>query len=127
MNTPQFDVSEEPREPRQQVWIKADGKLPDDPLLHVAIMTYATDMSLLDTAMLPHGLSRLSPNLTLASLDHSVWFHRPFRTDQWFLFDQESPVSYGARALIQGHVFSQDGNLVASVVQEGLIRIVKPR
>ena len=127
VNAPQFDVRDEPREPKQRVWVKADGQLPNDPLLHAAIMTYATDMSLLDTVMLPHRISRLSPNLTLASLDHSVWFHRPFRTDKWFLFDQESPVSYGARALIQGHVFSQDGNLVASVVQEGLFRIRKPR
>ena len=126
VDTPPYDVREEPREPRQQVWVRADGQLPDDPLLHAAIMTYATDMSLLDTVMLPHRISRLSANLMLASLDHSVWFHRPFRTDEWFLFDLESPVSYGARALIQGHVFSQDGNLVASVVQEGLFRTTKP-
>lgn len=81
VNTPSFDIGDEPREPRQQVWIKADGKLSDDPLLHAAIVTYATDMSLLDTVMLPHGLSRLNSNLMLASLDHSVWFHRQFRSD----------------------------------------------
>ncbi len=126
VGAPQFDVRDEPREPRQQVWVRADGELGDDPLLHPAIATYATDMSLLDTVMLPHKLSRLNSNLMLASLDHSVWFHRPFRTDRWFLFDQESPVSYGARALIRGQVFSHDGNLVASVAQEGLIRVAKP-
>ena len=127
VNPPQFDVREEPREPKQHVWVRADGALPDDPLLHAAIMTYATDMSLLDSAMLPNRVSRLTPNLSLASLDHSVWFHRPFRVDEWFLIDQESPVSYGGRALVRGNVFSRDGRLIASVAQEGLFRLATPK
>lgn len=124
VDTPQFDIREKPREPKQYVWVRADGKLPDDPLLHAAIMTYATDMSLLDTIMLPNQVSRLTPNLMLASLDHSVWFHGPFRVDEWFLFDQESPVSYGGRALVRGNVFSREGNLIVSVAQEGLFRLI---
>ena len=124
VDTPQFDIRDRPREPRQYVWVRADGELPDDPLLHASIMTYATDMSLLDTVMLPNQVSRLTPNLMLASLDHSVWFHRPFKVNEWFLFDQESPVSYGGRALVRGNVFSRDGRLIVSVAQEGLFRLI---
>jgi acyl-CoA thioesterase-2 len=104
------------------VWLRADGDLPDDPLLHVCLMTYASDMTLLDTVLLRHGLSWADGHTTGASLDHAMWFHRPFRADQWLLYAQESPAAGGARGLARGEVFTADGDLVVSVVQEGLIR-----
>ncbi|MBO0770612.1 MAG: acyl-CoA thioesterase II [Actinobacteria bacterium] len=104
------------------VWLRADGELPDDPLLHVCLMTYASDMTLLDSVLLRHGLSWADGSTTGASLDHAMWFHRPFRADQWLLYAQESPVAAGARGLARGEVFTADGDLVVSVVQEGLIR-----
>jgi acyl-CoA thioesterase-2 len=110
------------RTTRNMVWLRVDGKLPDDPLLHVCLMTYASDMTLLDPVLLGHGLSWLDGHTTGASLDHAMWFHRPFRADQWLLYAQESPVAYGARGLARGEVFTASGELVVSVVQEGLIR-----
>jgi acyl-CoA thioesterase II len=104
------------------VWLRANGDLPDDPLLHVCLMTYASDMTLLDTVLLRHGLSWADGHTTGASLDHAMWFHRPFRADRWLLYAQESPASGGARGLARGEVFTQEGDLVVSVVQEGLIR-----
>ncbi|SHE95580.1 acyl-CoA thioesterase-2 [Ferrithrix thermotolerans DSM 19514] len=108
--------------PIQRVWMRADGTLPDDPLIHACVVAYASDMSLLNSAMVPHGLSWDSDNVMAASLDHAMWFHRPFRADEWFLYDQESPNAYGARALARGHIFSRNGDLIVSVVQEGLVR-----
>jgi acyl-CoA thioesterase II len=105
-----------------QVWIRADGELPDDPLLHVCLMTYASDMTLLDSVLLANGLSWADGKTVGASLDHAMWFHRPFRTDQWLLYSQESPVAAGARGLARGELFTRDGKLVVSVMQEGLIR-----
>ncbi|HEY7430803.1 MAG TPA: acyl-CoA thioesterase II [Streptosporangiaceae bacterium] len=104
------------------VWLRADGDLPDDPLLHVCLMTYASDMSLLDSVLLRHGLSWLDGRTSGASLDHAMWFHRPFRADRWLLYAQQSPASGGARGLARGEVFTQEGDLVVSVVQEALIR-----
>ena len=104
------------------VWLRADGELPDDPLLHVCLMTYASDMTLLDSVLLAHGLSWADGRTTGASLDHAMWFHRPFRADRWLLYSQESPIAGGARGLARGQVFTSDGELVVSVVQEGLIR-----
>jgi acyl-CoA thioesterase-2 len=104
------------------VWLRVDGDLPDDPLLHVCLMTYASDMTLLDSVLLAHGLSWVDGRTSGASLDHAMWFHRPFRADRWLLYAQESPVAYGARGLARGEVFTADGDLVVSVVQEGLIR-----
>jgi acyl-CoA thioesterase-2 len=104
------------------VWLRADGELPDDPLLHVCLMTYASDMTLLDTVLLRHGLSWADGQTTGASLDHAMWFHRPFRADRWLLYAQESPAAGGARGLARGEVFTADGDLVVSVMQEGLIR-----
>ncbi|HEY1666448.1 MAG TPA: acyl-CoA thioesterase II [Trebonia sp.] len=104
------------------VWLRVDGDLPDDPLLHVCLMTYASDMTLLDSVLLAHGLSWVDGRTMGASLDHAMWFHRPFRADRWLLYAQESPVAYGARGLARGQVFTRDGELVVSVVQEGLIR-----
>jgi acyl-CoA thioesterase-2 len=112
-----------PRPPRQRVWLRADGQLPDDQLLHACMVTYASDMTLLDSAFLPHGVYWDSPRVMGASLDHAMWFHRPFRADGWLLYDQESPSAAGARALAQGHIFTADGRLVVSVVQEGLVRV----
>ena len=104
------------------VWLRVAGDLPDDPLLHVCLMTYASDMTLLDSVLLAHGLSWMDGKTMGASLDHAMWFHRPFRADRWLLYAQESPVASGGRGLAQGQLFTQDGELVVSVVQEGLIR-----
>ena len=104
------------------VWLRVSGELPDDPLLHVCLMTYASDLTLLDTVLLEHGVSWHDGRTTGASLDHAMWFHRPFRADQWLLYAQESPIAYGARGLARGEVFTAGGDLVVSVVQEGLIR-----
>ena len=109
-----------PRAPRQQVWLRADGHLPNDPLLHACVVAYASDMTLLDTTMLPHGL--VFDAGVMASLDHAMWFHRPFRADEWLLYDQVSPVAEGARGLATGAIYRQEGQLAVSVVQEGLIR-----
>ena len=107
--------------PRQRVWMRADGTLPDDPVLHQCIVTYASDMSLLDTTLLPHAKWH-SPDVFMASLDHAMWFHRPFRADEWWLYEQDTPTATGGRGLARGHMWDRSGNLVASVVQEGLIR-----
>jgi acyl-CoA thioesterase-2 len=104
------------------VWLRVTGELPDDPLLHVCLMTYASDLTLLDTVLIEHGVSWFDGRTSGASLDHAMWFHRPFRADQWLLYAQESPVAYGGRGLARGEVFTADGELVVSVVQEGLIR-----
>jgi acyl-CoA thioesterase II len=106
-----------------EVWLRVDGELPDDPLLHVCLMTYASDMTLLDTVLLGHSLSWLDGRTTGASLDHAMWFHRSFRADRWLLYAQESPVAYGGRGLARGQVFTAEGQLVVSVMQEGLIRV----
>jgi acyl-CoA thioesterase-2 len=108
--------------PRQNVWIRALGTFPDDPALHAAILAYATDMTLLDTALFAHGKSLFDPDLLLASLDHSIWFHRPCRADDWLLYAQDSPSSQGGRGFTRGSIYSQSGVLVASTAQEGVIR-----
>ncbi len=104
------------------IWLRVDGELPDDPLLHVCLMTYASDMTLLDSVLLGHGLTWLDGSTSGASLDHAMWFHRPFRADRWLLYAQDSPVASGARGLAHGEVFTAEGELVVSVMQEGLIR-----
>jgi acyl-CoA thioesterase II len=111
---------------RSVVWLKADGELPDDPLLHVCLMTYASDMTLLDTVLLAHGASWGESVAIGASLDHAMWFHRPFRIDRWLLFVQDSPTASGARGLARGEVYTEAGELVVSVVQEGLLRRNEP-
>jgi len=110
--------------PVQQVWFRADGELPDDPLLHACVIAYASDLSLLDAALFPHGIEWDDPRLMGASLDHAMWFHRPARADQWLLYHQESPSAHGGRALCRGDVFARDGTIVVSVVQEGLVRLI---
>ncbi len=111
---------------RVRLWIRVNGRLPDDPLLHTAAFTYSSDMTLLGAALVPHGLTLGSPEIQAASLDHSIWFHRPFRADEWWLYDQVSPSASGGRGLSVARVFSRDGRLVASVAQEGLIRLTPP-
>jgi len=105
------------------VWIRATGKLPDDPAIHQCVLAYASDMSLLDTALVPHGRSLFEKEFMGASLDHALWLHRPFRADDWLLYTQESPTMTGARGFTRGLIFTRDGTLVASVAQEGLVRI----
>lgn len=108
----------------QLVWMRADGTLPDDPVLHACIVTYASDMTLLDTALRPSGVSGLTHEVMMASLDHAMWFHRPFRADDWLLYRQRSISSSGARGLAGGSIFTSGGDLAVSVVQEGLIRVL---
>jgi acyl-CoA thioesterase-2 len=109
--------------PTHNIWIRANGRLPDSPLLHQCIMAYASDMTLIDTAARPHPIEMLSVEAANASLDHAMWFHRTFRADEWLLYSQESPSMFGARGLTNGHFYRRDGTLVASVVQEGLFRV----
>ncbi len=115
-----LDPTQQPA--RSQWWIRVSGALPDHSVTQLAAFTYASDMTLLPTALVPHGLFIESSGMQAASLDHSIWFHRPFRADQWWLYDQVSPSASGGRGLALARVFSQDGQLVASVAQEGLIR-----
>jgi acyl-CoA thioesterase II len=110
-------------EPARQVWFKAVGKLPDDERLHRNLLAYASDFFLLGTSMLPHGISEFEGRLVMASLDHAMWFHRPLRVDDWLLYDMESPSASGARGFAQAGVFSRDGRLVATIAQEGLVRV----
>ncbi len=116
-----------PRPPRQLVWVRADGRLPDPLLLHQCVVAYLSDLTLLDTAALPHAIAWNDPHYVIASLDHAMWFHRPFRADEWLLYAQESPSAHGARGFTMGHLFTRDGTLAVSVAQEGLIRPVTTR
>jgi acyl-CoA thioesterase-2 len=113
-----------PRENQpHRIWLKADGTLPDDPLLHVCAVTFASDMNLLDSVLIHHGLAaRLDP-ISMASLDHAMWFHRQFRADDWLLYVSASASASGGRGLASGQFYSRDGRLVASVTQEGMIRL----
>ncbi len=110
------------QEPVQRIWMRASAPLPDDPAVHRAVLAYFSDMTLLDTALVAHNRSLFEPDLQVASLDHALWFHRPFRADEWMLYAQDSPSTSGARGLTRGSLFTADGRLVASVAQEGLIR-----
>jgi acyl-CoA thioesterase-2 len=107
---------------RFHVWIRATGRLPDEPAIHQCVLAYASDMTLLDTALVPLGKTVFNEDVMAASLDHALWFHRPFRADEWLLYAQDSPNLGGARGLARGSIFSSDGTLVASVAQEGLLR-----
>jgi acyl-CoA thioesterase-2 len=111
---------------RFNVWIRATGRLPDDPAIHRCVLAYASDMTLLDTALIPHGRSVFDRSIMGASLDHALWFHRPFRADEWLLYSQDSPNMHGARGFARGLIFTVDGTLVASVAQEGLLRERRP-
>lgn len=107
---------------RFNVWIRATGRLPDEPAIHQCVLAYASDMTLLDAALIPHGRSVFDSEIMAASLDHALWFHRPFRADEWLLYAQDSPNLSGSRGFSRGLIFAQDGTLVASVAQEGLLR-----
>ncbi len=113
-------------EPRRRLWIRADGDLPDDPLLHACVVTYASDMSLFDAILAPHRVRWDDGSFMGASLDHCMWFHRPVRADEWLLYDTESPIAHGARGLARGFLFAQGGDLMVSMVQEGLTRVIDP-
>ncbi len=114
------------QENRQRLWVRADGELADDPLLHAAVVAYASDMSIIDSILKPHEILWESGANMVVSLDHCMWFHRPFRADRWLLFDQDSPNACGARGLARGLMFDQSGRLVVSLVQEGLVRVKSP-
>ena len=110
--------------PHQAFWVRANGALPEAPLLHACVLAYASDFSLLSTALLPHGASWLTPGLAVASIDHALWFHRPFRVDDWLLYVMDSPTAQGGRGLSLGQFFDRKGRLVVSVAQENLMRRV---
>ncbi|WP_435969944.1 acyl-CoA thioesterase II [Streptomyces sp. Qhu_M48] len=123
-DTPPWGSVGEPREPRSQVWFRTNGKLADDPLLHVCLATYVSDMTLLDSVLLAHGRGGWAVgDVVGASLDHAMWFHRPFRADEWLLYDQESPSAAGGRGLGQARIWTRDGKLAISVIQEGVVRV----
>ena len=111
------------RETRQRLWVRSDGELADDPLLHAAVIAYASDMSIIDSVLKPHEVRWKNGTTMVVSLDHCMWFHRPFRADHWLLLDQDSPNAYGARGLARGLIFDEEGRLVVSLVQEGLVRV----
>lgn len=116
-----FEAQERP--PYRNIWIKANGEMPDENHFHPYVLCYASDFNLISTALLPHGIPMFDPRLRMASLDHAMWFHRPMRADEWMLYSIDSPNAFAARGFARGNVFSQDGKLIASVVQEGLIRV----
>ena len=107
---------------RARVWLRVPGPLPDEPVLHVCLLAYVSDLTLLSASLVPHDVPMDGTAVQMASLDHAMWFHRPFRIDEWLLYDQVSPSASGARGLATGRIFTRDGRLIASVVQEGLIR-----
>jgi acyl-CoA thioesterase-2 len=115
------------RDPKFHVWIRSTAPLPADPAIHQCVLAYASDMTLLDTSLIPHGRTVFDQSIQAASLDHALWFHRPFRADEWLLYAQDTPNASGARGLSRGLIFAQDGTLVASVMQEGLIREARER
>lgn len=115
-------TSKDHRDPNFHVWIRATAKLPADPAIHQCVLAYASDMTLLDTALIPHGRTVFDKSIQAASLDHALWFHRPFRADEWLLYAQDTPNAFGARGLSRGLIFARDGSHVATVAQEGLIR-----
>ena len=116
-------VTREKLEPAQHVWFRTTGPLPDNPAVHRAVLAYASDMMLLDTSLYPHARTLFDRDLQVASLDHALWFHRPFRADEWLLYAQDSPTASGGRGFNRGAIFSRDGTHIASVAQEGLIRV----
>lgn len=127
VDEPPFGEFGTPREPHSQVWFRTNGKLggaTDEPLLHVVLATYVSDMTLLDSVLLAHGRGGWAVgDVVGASLDHAMWFHRPFRADEWLLYDQESPSASGGRGLGQARIYTQDGRLAISVIQEGVVRV----
>lgn len=125
--TPSDPFGAEKRPPIRHVWFRTVARLPDDRITHQAVLAYASDYGLLPTALQPHGVHSRSRELQLASLDHALWMHRPFRADDWLLYAVESPVASGARGFVRGSIYTRDGTLVASVAQEGLMRLRTPK
>ncbi len=119
---PHNPLKPEKKPPRRLLWYRAAGALPDDPAVHRYLLAYASDFNFLLTTLLPHGVSWITPGMQVASLDHAMWFHRPFRFDDWLLYEMDSPSASGARGLVRGRFWRRDGTLVASLAQEGLIR-----
>lgn len=120
---PQDKLHPSKRPPYQHIWFRVAAPVEDSPVLHRALLAYASDFNLIGTATLPHGISYYTHNVQMASLDHALWFHRPFRVDEWLLYSFDSPTAQDARGLARGQIFSRDGRLVASTAQEGLIRL----
>jgi acyl-CoA thioesterase II len=120
-------LGEKSEDGRFYVWIRATGNLPDAPAIHQCVLAYASDMTLLDAALIPYGRSVFDKDIMAASLDHALWFHRPFRADQWLLYAQDSPNLADSRGFSRGLIFTRDGTLVASVAQEGLLRQRRPK
>ena len=120
---PQDKLKPVKRPPIQHIWFRAAAAVGDSPALHRALLAYASDFNLIGTATLPHGISYYTHNVQMASLDHALWFHRPFRVDEWLLYSFDSPTAQGARGLARGQIFTREGELVASTAQEGLIRL----
>jgi acyl-CoA thioesterase-2 len=121
--TPYDPIAPRRREPERRIWYRAIDALPDQPSLHQFLLAYASDFHFLTTALEPHGVSWLTPGMQMASLNHAMWFHRPFRMDEWMLYVVDSPSASGARGLVRGHFFTRDGRLAASTAQEGLLRM----
>jgi acyl-CoA thioesterase-2 len=119
-------VGEQKLAPIRNTWFRAIGALPDDEALHRCLLAYVSDFNLLDTALMPHGLSMATRNMVVASIDHAMWFHRNLRVDDWLLYATDSPSASGARGFTRGSIFARDGQLVASTAQEGLLRVAKP-
>ncbi|NCT66064.1 MAG: acyl-CoA thioesterase II [Rhodanobacteraceae bacterium] len=120
---PRDELNPPKRPPFQQVWFRLSERVPDSPVLHRALLAYASDFHLIGTTMFPHGISFLQRHVQVASLDHAMWFHRPFRADEWLLYSCDSPTAQGGRGLARGMIYSEDGRLIASTAQEGLIRL----
>jgi acyl-CoA thioesterase II len=116
-------LTREKKPPAQQIWFRAAGRLPDDPAIHEAVLAYASDFTLLDTALIAHGKLLFDADIQLASLDHAIWYHRAFRADDWMLYVQDSPSAHSARGFSRGSIYTQEGDLIASVAQEGLMRL----
>ena len=121
---PRDELNPPKRPPYQQVWFRLNERVGDAPELHRALLAYASDFHLLGTATFPHGISYYQPNVQMASLDHALWFHRPFRADEWLLYSLDSPSAQGGRGLARGMIYDRAGRLVASTAQEGLIRVL---
>jgi acyl-CoA thioesterase-2 len=121
---PRNELNPAKRPPFQQIWFRLIDRAPDDATLHRALLAYASDFHLIGTATLPHGISYLHGNVQMASLDHALWFHRPFRVDEWLLYCCDSPSARGARGLARGLIYRRDGQLVAATAQEGMIRLL---
>ena len=124
VETPDF-LNPEPMQPIRHIWLKACDTLPDDLRIHKYLLAYVSDFSFVSTALNPHSISFWDPKMMVASIDHAMWFHRSFRMDDWLLYSIESPTATGARGLARGQIFSRDGQLVASTMQEGLFRSLK--